>query len=295
MHQLCILFLLLSQTGLSSQLAFPIPKMKGPITSLILGSSSSQRQYLLSQAGYNFTIIKPEIDEYGIGDRSGGSDKEDSFSKGRKLVCLVGIAKVRRIRRSSNDPSKLSFCEDISTYNTNSLFLSLLFFSLKSDAILAKIKSQPKLHNIQPPRLLLTCDQIVMIGNKIHEKPKTKEEAKSFITLYSNNSCSTIGSLVVTDLPTNNRVIGINTCKINFKTIPTEIIDVVVDEGEILNCAGGLMIENPKLIPYLIGIDHQAGSESGGEDGVRGLSLSLLQRCIEELQHHDGGANVFVE
>ena len=46
----------------------------------------------------------------------------------------------------------------------------------------------------------------------------------------------------------------LDTSKIYFKPIPSEIIDKLLDEGEVIHCAGGLMIEHPLIQPYIIGM-----------------------------------------
>ena len=59
---------------------------------IVLGSSSSARQQVLKTGGYNYCILKPDIDEYSIGDRTDGS-----FENAGKLVTAVGDGKADTI------------------------------------------------------------------------------------------------------------------------------------------------------------------------------------------------------
>ena len=80
--------------------------------------------------------------------------------------------------------------------------------------------------------ILLTADQVVVYNNRILEKPKDKKEAQSFIEGYGTLPCSTVGSIVLTDLRTKKRVQGVDTCNIYFDPIPDNIIQQLLDEGE---------------------------------------------------------------
>jgi septum formation protein len=65
----------------------------------VLGSGSASRKAILSQAGYSFEVIKADIDESVIGDRS-------SASKAAELVLLLANAKADAILRKLPDSLK---------------------------------------------------------------------------------------------------------------------------------------------------------------------------------------------
>jgi septum formation protein len=58
--------------------------------SFILGSGSASRKAILTQAGYGFEVIKPDIDESVIGDRT-------NSAKAAELVLLLASAKADAI------------------------------------------------------------------------------------------------------------------------------------------------------------------------------------------------------
>ena len=133
--------------------------------------------------------------------------------------------------------------------------------------------------------IVLTGDQVVTCNGKILEKPDTIEEAREFVESYRTHAPSTVGSCVLTHLPTGIQVSGVDTATIYFSTsIPTDLVDQLVELGEpILSCAGGLMIEHPLTKEHLQRID-------GTEDSVMGLSKDLVLRLLQELKTKLDGA-----
>jgi septum formation protein len=71
-------------------------------------------------------------------------------------------------------------------------------------------------------------------------------------------------------------VSGVDTATIHFSPIPDSVIDQLLEEGEVMYCAGGLMVEHPLVLPYR--------RIEGTEDSVMGLSLDLLQSLLRDLQ-----------
>jgi len=194
---------------------------------LILGSGSKTRKDILSDMGFSTTIIKPDIDERSIGDRSAGT------AKAADLVLLLGNA--------------------------------------KADAVLSVLTSEHK------NSILVTADQVVVCEGQILEKPKDADEVRSFIQGYGVNPCGTIGSIVLTDVRTGIRVEGVDSTTIHFRPIPDDVVERLIEEGDVYYCAGGLMIENPLVAPYIMSVD-------GSMESVMGLSKELMTSLLANLQ-----------
>lgn len=105
--------------------------------------------------------------------------------------------------------------------------LVLLLANAKADAILESNKIPLNMMD----QILLTADQVVVYDNKILEKPQNKDEARMFIEGYGLLPCSTVGSIVLTDLTSKKRVQGVDICNIYFDPIPENIIQQLLDEG----------------------------------------------------------------
>ena len=108
------------------------------------------------------------------------------------------------------------------------------------------------------------------------EKPLDSAEANTFIKSYGTAPCSTIGCIVLTDTATGKQVEGIDVSHIYLKLIPDQVINSLIEEGEIFYCAGGLMIEHPMVQPYIEKID-------GTLDSVMGLRKSLVNELLSTL------------
>lgn len=58
-----------------------------------------------------------------------------------------------------------------------------------------------------------------------------------------------------------------------FKPIPEAVIEQLVEEGEIFQCAGGLMIEHPLITPLIT-------SMAGTEDAIQGLCKDTVLNTL---------------
>ena len=124
--------------------------------------------------------------------------------------------------------------------------------------------------------LLITCDQVVTYDGAIREKPTDAAEARRFITSYGEKPVSTVGAVAVTDLVTGERFGPlVDRATVRFDPIPTHVVDFLIDEGTCLHCAGGLMVEHPKMVAL-------AGETKGSADALMGLSKATVGRLLLE-------------
>lgn len=224
-------------------------RWKGPPgMRVVLGSKSFTRKLLLGELGVPFECVPADIDEKAIRD----PDPE---------VLVMKLA------------------------------------NAKADALAARPAFAPSEGGQNT--LLLTSDQVVVFEGQIREKPESADEAREFIRGYGRSPCRTVGAIVVrshspfdtalralrvcrrggllqpaasvpslvrcaqaTNLATGKRCAASDTASIHFAPIPEDVVDAIVAEGTCFQCAGGLMVEDPKVQPYLQKIE-------GGMDSVR--------------------------
>ena len=229
-----------SAAGFSSVFPAPPPPMQAGLPPLILASKSATRQLILKEMGFQFRCLPADIDEKAIGDRL--SDKPE------ELVLEIGRAKATKV-------------------------LSVLDEE-RNAAVAAAATDDDDDDNAGT--LLLAGDQVVVYEGRIREKPADAAEAEAFIRSYATAPCQTVGSVVVVDPKTGRRAEGVDTTSVCFSAIPDEVIAQLVDEGEVLHCAGGLMIEHPLVQPYIVSVD-------GSIDSVMGLSKALVQKLVAEV------------
>ncbi|XP_010061309.1 7-methyl-GTP pyrophosphatase isoform X3 [Eucalyptus grandis] len=145
----------------------------------------------------------------------------------------------------------------------------------KAEAISQKIPLGDYIKDADPT-LLITSDQVVVYGDAVREKPSSKEEAREFLKGYSGGHAATVGSVLVLNLKTGSRKGEWDRVEIFFHEIPDEIIEKMVEEGIVLNVAGGLIIEHPLILPYVKQV-------VGTTDSVMGLPKALTEKLIKEV------------
>uniref|UniRef100_J3MFV5 Maf-like protein n=2 Tax=Oryza brachyantha TaxID=4533 RepID=J3MFV5_ORYBR len=148
----------------------------------------------------------------------------------------------------------------------------------KADAIMEKLQNNGMMKEIldsQESTLLITADQVVVHDGVIREKPSTPEEARKFIKGYSESHAATIGSVLVTNVKSGARKEGWDKAEVYFHKIPDEVVESLIEEGNVFYVAGGLLVEHPLTSPLVEAI-------VGTIDSVMGLPKSLTEKLIKE-------------
>ena len=218
---------------------------------LILGSASFTRKLILKEMGVPYHIIIRPIDEKNLGDRSKDHPADLVFTLGKaKADHLVNEIKEGR-------------CDD----------------DLADGKPLGKAGC-----------IVLTGDQVVTCAGKILEKPESIDEAKYFVSHYPETPPSTVGSCVLTHVPSGVQVSGVDTATVHFRNdfSGEQLVDELLQEdAPIMSCAGGLMVEHPKVKQNIDRID-------GTEDSVMGLSKDLVLRLLKEMAEKLKEANALL-
>lgn len=151
--------------------------------------------------------------------------------------------------------------------------LTLKIAHAKADALLSET---PK-----AGCLLLTSDQVVAYDGRIREKPKSKEECKQFLRSYCENCAQTVTAVVVTNTKTGRRCEGVDVVTQHFGRIAEDVMEKIVNKGEVMKCAGGIMVEDVLLEPFL-------GERNGDLDSFMGLPVKLVRRLLFEASATSG-------
>lgn len=211
--------------------------------------------------------VKP-IDEYGIGNREDASHAKElvlTLAKSKADALIQGLLETNTNAKGSTES------ESESESNTDTKM---------------EDKFNLKLPNYTPSNeyIILTADQVVTCHNSILEKPNSIPQALEFIQQYASHPPQTVGSIVLTHLPSNIQVSNIDISTIHFHSsigttdnCQTLVDRLLQDDAPILSCAGGLMVEHEFVKEYINFID-------GSEDGVMGLSKDLVLRLLGELK-----------
>ncbi|KAF8024233.1 hypothetical protein BT93_F1437 [Corymbia citriodora subsp. variegata] len=146
----------------------------------------------------------------------------------------------------------------------------------KANAITSKLPQINSQEKDSEPIILIAADTVVVYGDAVREKPSSKEEAREFLKGYSDGHAATVGSVLVSNLKTGSRKGDWDRAEIFFHEIPDEIIEKMVEEGIVLNVAGGLITEHPLMLPFVKQV-------VGTTDSVMGLPKALTEKLIKEV------------
>lgn len=79
--------------------------------------------------------------------------------------------------------------------------------------------------------------------------------------------------MLATRLADNARHEEVEVCTIHMADMPDDVIDALIAEGDVMWCAGGLMIEHPAVSPYITQLE-------GSQDSVMGLGKDAVMRVL---------------
>ncbi|KAK9947072.1 hypothetical protein M0R45_012509 [Rubus argutus] len=230
-----------------------------PSFKIILGSSSLARRKILTEMGYEFTLMTADIDEKSI-------RKE----KPEELVMVLAQAKANAIiSKLQTTHNKEKDAEP-----TIVIAADTLMETSQAEAIRPKLPVGDYVKDAEPT-LLITSDQVVVYEGVVREKPSSKEEARQFLKDYSGGHAATVGSVLVTNLKTGFSKGEWDRVEIYFHEIPDEIIEKLIEEGTVLKVAGGLIIEHPLILPFVKEV-------VGTTDSVMGLPKDITKRLLQE-------------
>lgn len=71
-------------------------------------------------------------------------------------------------------------------------------------------------------------------------------------------------------VPSGRRYLHVDTATIELAPMPEPDIHALVDEGDVMYCAGALMVENARVVPFVQSIN-------GSIDSVLGLSMATVE------------------
>eukprot|EP00752_Nemacystus_decipiens_P011866 g10524.t1 len=154
----------------------------------------------------------------------------------------------------------------------------------KAEALLPALRTEAE-RGALCTTLLLTGDQVVVHDGQVLEKPADRDEVRANIKKYAQSPCRTVGSAVLTDITTGAQVSGVDTAEIFFKEIPDDVVTKLCDEGTVMMCAGGLMVEHALVQPYITNID-------GSIDSVMGLSKALVHKLLEQIKQQPSNPEI---
>jgi septum formation protein len=140
----------------------------------------------------------------------------------------------------------------------------------------ARAKMDAMKTRVTEPSIIVTADQIVLFNGEVREKPTDEKQAREFLASYSNQSCETVSALVVHNSASKQTAEAVHIASVKFLAIGEDVVDRVVNRGEIFQSAGGFRVEDTDLKPLV-------GELIGGYDSVLGLPGPTLLQLLAEV------------
>ena len=142
---------------------------------------------------------------------------------------------------------------------------------------LAKKKSQAYTHDLAPGEVLITADTIVVLDDRLLEKPADKTEAFEMLKALSGREHLVITGVAIRSR--NNQSWFSETTKVNFKELNDMQIQKYIDRHQPFDKAGGYGIQ--ELIDAEDVDLRFIDSYSGDFDNVVGLPVERLRREMQ--------------
>ncbi len=141
---------------------------------------------------------------------------------------------------------------------------------------IAEAKNVALRSRLSEPCILITADQVVVCNGQILEKPVDGDEARKFLHLYASYPAETYSAIVVTNTDNGKTTEDVDVAKIYFKPLPEEVIDQMIEVGDIMQASGAFFHDDPLLQPYI-------AKYKGTLDSIGGLPKDLTKKLIEEV------------
>ncbi|EFA79291.1 maf family protein [Heterostelium album PN500] len=153
--------------------------------------------------------------------------------------------------------------------DTDARKLTMMITQAKTDALLDKVLE---------PSILICSDQVIVCNNKIREKPVSEEECREYLKSYEKYPAECIVSVVVVNTKTGKRLAQTEVAVVHFKPLPDELIEKLIEIGDVMYCAGGFTIEH--MTEYVERID-------GEMETVMGLPKTMTIDMIRQAQQEN--------
>lgn len=147
--------------------------------------------------------------------------------------------------------------------------------------MIAEAKCEAILKNFQEklPKnsIILTFDQVVVCNGQLREKPVDKDEATEFLKSYANGQPAlALSGVVAHNVSNGKRSVLLDKVTVKFTDFPQEVIEHLIDAGEIFHASGSFTIDDRELGKYVQDMDDSI-------DAIEGLPIEALKKVIDKV------------
>lgn len=121
----------------------------------------------------------------------------------------------------------------------------------ENPARLTQKLAEAKAHKIAeecPDAIIVSGDAVAAKGSKIYEKPRTKQEAASFLREFSGSQFQFVTAIAVLNTQTKRMLSAVETCNIDFRPLLDREIERYILKYDVLSYAGAF--ENDAVLLF---------------------------------------------
>jgi septum formation protein len=123
--------------------------------------------------------------------------------------------------------------------------------------------------------LILGCDTVVVAGNRVLGKPKSRTEGREMLRSLTGRTHLVLSGVAFLLLPEEEWVAGVSQTRVTFHSIPSAAMEAYLDTGEFRDKAGAYALQGAAAF-FVSRIE-------GSASNVIGLPLDLLPGLLREL------------
>lgn len=143
--------------------------------------------------------------------------------------------------------------------------------------LISRAKAEELIKKITKPVILITADQVCSCNGRILEKPKNEEEVWEWTRMYEKYRVDTINGIVLINTETGKSIEKVDISKVWFKPILDDVVEKLIEEGNVYNRAGAFSLEDPLFKPYILKIE-------GSIDSIEGLPGEMIEKLLKEIK-----------
>jgi len=95
--------------------------------------------------------------------------------------------------------------------------------------------------------------------------------------MYEKYRVDTINGIVLINTETGKSIEKVDISKVWFKPILDDVVEKLIEEGNVYNRAGAFSLEDPLFKPYILKIE-------GSIDSIEGLPGEMIEKLLKEIK-----------
>jgi MAF protein len=141
--------------------------------------------------------------------------------------------------------------------------------------VLSYAKAAAVAQKVSEPALIIACDQVIVCGGNILEKPENPDEVRAWYKLYAKHPVHYVNGLTVWNTETKACLTAQEISIATFEFIPENFTEEQIERGTIFQCAGGIDGRVRDQYSTLL---------QGSKESTIGLPVGFVLEMLQQVQ-----------